>query len=148
MALEGNKLCLVGAWSCEEGSGISDWRCTVRILIRDIKSSRELIFGIHKTGAKQGPWCLSAEVAGCGLQVSSSKELRGLSARAQARRICTSTSFSVAGFSPFLCPPRSAMRRGAWKCNTESRYEGCSVSRPHCLSHCKEGAPCILQTAA
>ena len=93
----------------------------MRILIRDIKSSRELIFGIHKTGAKQGPWCLSAERAGCGLQVSSSKELRGLSARAQARRISISSLIPSCGV--FLAPvsPRSAMRRGARKCNAWSR---------------------------
>ena len=45
---------------------------------------------------------------------SSSKELRGLSVRAQARRINTSPSFSVAFFffSPRSCLPRAA-RRGA-----------------------------------
>ena len=57
---------------------------------------------------------------GCKL-CSSSKKLRGLSVRAQARRISISLSFSVAGVSSFLSPPRSAMRRGAWKCNTGSR---------------------------
>ena len=29
--------------------------------------------------------------------------------------------FSVFGVSSFLSPPRSAMRRGAWKCNTGPR---------------------------
>ena len=57
---------------------------------------------------------------GCKL-CSSSKKLRGLSARAQARRISTSLAFSAVGFSSFLYPPHSAMRRGAWKCNTGSR---------------------------
>jgi hypothetical protein len=52
---------------------------------------------------------------------SSSKKLRGLGVRAQARRIIISLLFSVAGVSPFLFPPRSAMRRGAWKCSTGSR---------------------------
>ena len=55
-----------------------------------------------------------------GLSVScrrcpSSKKLRGLGVRAQARRIRISLSFSVVGVSSFLSPPRSAMRRGAWK---------------------------------
>ena len=53
--------------------------------------------------------------AGCKLRTSS-KKLRGLSARAQARRISISIplSFSVAGVSSFLSSPRSVMRRGAW----------------------------------
>ena len=49
------------------------------------------------------------------------QKLRGLSARAQAWRINISPSFSALGVSSFLSPPRSAMRRGAWKCNTGSR---------------------------
>ena len=50
---------------------------------------------------------------------SSSKKLRGLSARVQARRISISLSFSVEFFFPsFLSHPRSATRRGAWKCST------------------------------
>ena len=57
---------------------------------------------------------------GCRL-FSSSKKLRGLSVRAQARRIGTYLSFSVVGVSLFLPPPRSTMRRGAWKCNAGSR---------------------------
>ena len=44
---------------------------------------------------------------------SSSKEFRGLSVRAQARRVRISFSFPVAGVSPLLSPPRSAMRRSA-----------------------------------
>ena len=52
------------------------------------------------------------------------KKLRGLGARAQARRISTSLSFSVVGVSSFISLPRSAMRRGAWKCNAESREGG------------------------
>ena len=51
---------------------------------------------------------------GCTLR-SSSKKLHQLGVRAQARRIGTSLSFSVVGVSSFLSPPRSAMRRGAWK---------------------------------
>ena len=43
---------------------------------------------------------------------SSSKKLRGLSVRAQARRISISLSFSVAFFFPRSCLPRAA-RRGA-----------------------------------
>ena len=43
---------------------------------------------------------------------ASSKELRGLSVRAQARRISISFSFPVVGVPSFLSPPRSAMRRG------------------------------------
>ena len=57
---------------------------------------------------------------GCKL-CSSSKKLRGLGVRAQARRISISLSFSVLGVSSFLSPPRSAMRRGTWKCNTWPR---------------------------
>ena len=52
---------------------------------------------------------------------SSSKKLRGLGVYAQTRHISTSLSFSVLGVSSFLSPPRSAMRRGAWKCNAGSR---------------------------
>ena len=52
---------------------------------------------------------------------SSSKKLRGLGVRAQARCISISLSFSVVGVSSFLPPLRSAMRRGAWKCNTGPR---------------------------
>ena len=48
------------------------------------------------------------------------KKLRGLGIREQAQRI-TPLSFFFAGVSSFLSPPRSAMRRGAWKCNTGSR---------------------------
>ena len=51
---------------------------------------------------------------GC-MRCSSSKKPRGLDVRAQARRISISLSFSVAGVSSFLSPPRSAMRCGAWK---------------------------------
>ena len=52
---------------------------------------------------------------------SSSKKLRGLSAHAQARRISKSLLFSGVGVSSFLPPPRSALRRGEWKCNIWSR---------------------------
>ena len=45
---------------------------------------------------------------GCKL-FSSSKKLRGLDVRAQARGICISLPYSVAGTSSFLFPPRSAM---------------------------------------
>ena len=85
-----------------------------------VKSSQELLSGIHRAGAKQGPRGQSAERAGCWLQALSkaAKKLRGLGVRAQARRIATSLSFSVAGVSSFLSPPRSAMRRSAWKGNT------------------------------
>ena len=54
---------------------------------------------------------------GCKL-CSSRKKLSGLGVRAQARHISTFFSFSDAGVSSFLSPPRSAMRRGAWKCST------------------------------
>ena len=57
---------------------------------------------------------------GCKL-CSSSKKLRGLSACAQARRISIPLIFFVLGVSLFLSPPRSAMRRGAWKRNTGPR---------------------------
>ena len=57
---------------------------------------------------------------GCKL-CSSSKKLRGLSVRAQARRISMPLLFSIWGVSPFLSPPCSVMRRGAWKCNAGSR---------------------------
>jgi hypothetical protein len=66
---------------------------------------------------------------------------------AQARRISTPFIFYVLGVSSFLSPPRSAVRRGAWKCKTRASVRGCSVSRPHCSSHCRKGAPCVLQTA-
>ena len=56
---------------------------------------------------------------GCELY-SSSKNLRGLSVRAHERHKSISLSFSVAGVFSFLSPPRSAMRRGAWKCNAGS----------------------------
>ena len=50
--------------------------------------------------------------------LSSSKSHVGKVARAQALRIrMSSLSFSVAGVSSFPSPPRSAMRRGEWKCN-------------------------------
>ena len=52
---------------------------------------------------------------------SCSRKLRGLSAHAQARRISSPPSFSVAGVSPFMYLLRSAMRRGAWKFNTRPR---------------------------
>ena len=55
---------------------------------------------------------------GCKL-CSSSKKVRGLSVRAQPRRISIPPVLSVLGVSS--SPPRSAMRRGAWKCNTGSR---------------------------
>ena len=75
----------------------------------------------------QGAW-----VSGCGCSpqsglgvgcklCSSSKKLRGLSARAHARRMSIYLSFSVAGVFSFLSSPRSAMRCGAWKCKTGSR---------------------------
>ena len=58
---------------------------------------------------------------GCKL-CSSSKKLRGLGVRAQARCIGIFPSHSLLrGFSSFLSPPRSATRRGVWKCNTGSR---------------------------
>ena len=47
---------------------------------------------------------------GCKL-CSSSKKLRGLSVRAQARRISMFLLFSVVGVSLFLSFPRSAMRQ-------------------------------------
>ena len=49
---------------------------------------------------------------------ASSKKLRELSVRAQARRISITPLFSVLGASSFL---RSVMRRGAWRCNAGSR---------------------------
>ena len=49
---------------------------------------------------------------GCKLRPSSKTKLRGLSVRAQARRISISLSFSVAFFFPRSCLPRAA-RRGA-----------------------------------
>ena len=52
--------------------------------------------------------------AGCSC-AQAKKELRGMRARAQALRISTPPSFPVAGVSLFMSPPRSAMRRGAWK---------------------------------
>ena len=52
---------------------------------------------------------------------SSSKKLRGLSVREQARRMGTSPGFSVVGVSSILPPPRSAMKRGAWMCSTVPR---------------------------
>ena len=55
---------------------------------------------------------------GCKL-CSSSKKLRGLGVRAQARHISTSLSFSVVRISSFLSPPRSAMKRSSWKCNAQ-----------------------------
>ena len=57
---------------------------------------------------------------GCML-CSSSKKLRGLGVSAQARRMDISLLFSASVVFLFLPPPRSAMGRGAWKCNTESR---------------------------
>ena len=61
---------------------------------------------------------------GCKLR-SSSEMLRGLGVRAQAqaRRISSSLLFSALGVSSssFLPPPRSAMRRGTWKCNRGPR---------------------------
>ena len=52
---------------------------------------------------------------------TSSKKLRELSVRAQARRISIPPLFSVLGISSLLSPQRSARRRGAWKCNRGSR---------------------------
>ena len=62
----------------------------------------------------------SGLVLGCML-CSSSKKLRGLGVRTQARSTGTSLLFSVFGVSSFLSPPRSAMRCGAWECNAGSR---------------------------
>ena len=85
-------------------------------------SSHELLSGKHGAGAKQGPRGQSAERAGCGLQaVLQQQKAAWVSVRAQARRISTSPFFYVLGFSSFLSPPRSAMRRGAWKCNKGPR---------------------------
>ena len=61
---------------------------------------------------------------GCKLCSSSKKQLRGLSARAQARRICIpSLKFFVVGVSSFLSPLYSVIRSGAWEweCNEGSR---------------------------
>ena len=49
----------------------------------------------------------------------SSKKLRGLGVRAQARRISMPLLFSVAGVSSFLSPPRCDMR-----CGGESAMQG------------------------
>ena len=68
-----------------------------------VKSSHELLPGIHGASAKQGPWGQSAERAGCGLKtVLQQQKLRGLSVRAQARRMGISLTFSVVGVSSFL----------------------------------------------
>jgi len=53
-----------------------------------LKSSQELLSGIHGARAKQGPWGQSAERAGCGLQtVLQQQKHSGLSVRVQALRI-------------------------------------------------------------
>ena len=65
---------------------------------------------------------------GCKL-CSSSKKLRGLTARAQARRISMPMLFSVLGVSSFLSSPRSAMGRGAWEVEGEFGLLG-AVAEP------------------
>jgi len=47
--------------------------------------------------------------------IGSSNKLRGLSVRAQARRISIPLSLSAAGVSSFVSSPGSAMIRGAFK---------------------------------
>ena len=56
----------------------------------------------------------------CELRYCSKKLLR-LSVRAQAWLISISLSFSVLGGSSFLSPSHSAIKFGAWKCNTWPR---------------------------
>ena len=86
-------------------------------------SSQELLFGIHGASAKQGPWGQSAERAGCELKsVLRQQRLRGLSVRAQARRMGICLSFSVVEVvsasrirpkaRPYLPPKLKA--RGLW----------------------------------
>ena len=96
-----------------------------RITLRDTWSNRQA--GAMRPVRRAG----SVWAASC---VPAAKKQRELSVRAQARLIGISLSFSVVGVSAFLPPPRSAMRRGAWECDTGSRKEGRSVSRPHCSS--------------
>ena len=53
-------------------------------------------------------------------------------------------SFSVAGASSFLSPPCSAMRCGAWKCNTWSPVRGAlCLSSSLCTSLQRRYAVCI-----
>ena len=82
---------------------------------------------------------------GC-MRCSSSKTARAECTCAGAAHRHSSL-IPCSGVSSFLSPPRSAMKCGALKCNTGSRLEGRSVSRPHCPSHFRGGTPYILQTA-
>jgi hypothetical protein len=85
------------------------------------KPGHELLPKYIEQDVKQGPSSQFLERAGSGLQAYlSSKELRGLSVRAQVRVqcICTLPSFSVARVSSIMPPSRSATRRSASKCNT------------------------------
>ena len=82
------------------------------IALRDTFSKRQA--GAMRPVPRAG-WVWAA---GCS---PAAKKLHGLSVRAQVRRIIASLSFSVAGVFPFLPPLRSAMRRGAWKCNAGPR---------------------------
>ena len=79
---------------------------------------------------------------------SSSIKLRGMGARAQARRISISLSFSVTFFL-FLVPVFSAQRDEARRVEVQYRasVRGRFVSRPHCSSHFRGVTPCVLQTA-
>ena len=79
-----------------------------------LKSSQELLSGIHMEQApSRGHEASPQSGLGVGCKrCSSSKKLRGLGVRAQARRISISLSFSVAFFFPsFLSPPRSVTRQ-------------------------------------
>ena len=80
------------------------------IILRDTWSKRQA--GAMRPVRRVG-WVWAASCA------PAAKKLRGLGIRAQARCISISLSFSVVGVSSFLSPPRSAIRRGAWKGNTQ-----------------------------
>ena len=56
------------------------------------------------------------------------EKMHGRSARAQAWRINLPLSFFVAGFSSFLSPSHSAMRRGAWKCGDQRQAAASAIA--------------------
>ena len=109
--------------------GLADNKQTTNKHIKGPRAGTSLAFGeiqdfpgymgqVPSRGHEASPQ--SGLGVGCKL-CSSSKKMRGLSACAQARCISIPPLFSVLGISSFMSPPRSAMRRGAWKCNTGSR---------------------------